>query len=73
MGEFLSFAEVKDTGKTKVWSVTSKESGYVLCFVKWRTGWRKYVFAPCNDTQYDSSCMDEISEFMKVEMAKRKM
>lgn len=68
---FLKFTEIKDTGKTKVFSVTNL-SGDNLALVKWHAGWRKYTFQPVEYTIFDSSCLKEITEYIDKLMEDRK-
>ena len=69
---FLKFREVRDTGKTKVWSVTNNND-IVLADIKWYAPWRRYV-ADFNygSTIMDSHCLKEITSFIDIEMNKRK-
>lgn len=39
-------------------------SGVSLGEVRWRVGWRQYVFVPDRDTLYSYDCLDEIAEFV---------
>ena len=60
---FLSFspAGTSDSGKTRVWDVVS--GGLTLGQIKWYAPWRRYVFAPCQGSVYDSACLFELFEF----------
>lgn len=69
--KFLNFVEISDTGKTKVIGV-GNNSGHKLAYIKWDTGWRRYVFLPFKDTQFDVSCLNEISTFITKLMDDRK-
>lgn len=69
--KFLNFIEISDTGKTKLIGV-GNNSGEKLAYIKWDAGWRRYVFLPFKDTQYDVSCLNEISEFITSLMNARK-
>lgn len=51
-----------DGRKTDVWSVASKR-GDSLGVVVFRPAWRKFVFAPENETVYDAVCLREIADF----------
>lgn len=71
MGSFLDFAEVHDTGKTKVFNILSK-SGDVLGKISWFSNWRKYTFWPEQQTIFDSKCLIEIVSFINDLMEERK-
>lgn len=68
----LTFEELKDTGKTKVWGVESTHSEDVLGKIRWYWAWRRYVFFPEPYTFFDVDCMNTISKFIADEMEKRK-
>jgi len=68
---YLEFLEIKDTGKTKVFSIKSKH-GYVLGFISWYSGWRRYIFKPSNETIFDVKCLEEIILFINELMTNRK-
>lgn len=69
---WLEFVEIKDTGKTKVWSVRNRENGFVLGQVKWYGGFRKYAFFPVGGTIYDPPCLYDVAHFMQTKMNERK-
>lgn len=69
--KFLNFVEISDTGKTKVIGVGNNQ-GQKLAYLKWATGWRRYVFMPFPDTQFDADCLTEILNFMQQLMNDRK-
>lgn len=72
MGSFLDFTEIRDTGKTKVYSITSKQGGDSLGRIAWFSNWRKYTFwTECNNI-FDSKCLKEITDFMDKLMEDRK-
>jgi hypothetical protein len=61
---------------TKVWYVLNA-SGMLgapshLGNIRWKSEWRRYWFEPSPSTGFDAACLDEISQFLKQEMAKRK-
>lgn len=61
--------------KTSIHHVYSAHDGSYLGDIKWRSGWRRYIFAPNNShevvTVFDASCLEEIANFLKAEMALR--
>lgn len=62
------------TIKTKVWFVQSQANAMTLGNVRWYAPWRRYVFHPSGivGLLFDSSCLKEITEFIDLEMKKRK-
>lgn len=69
--EYLSYVEISDTGKTKVIGV-GNNSGDKLGIIKWRSGWRKYVFEPETCTVWDAKCLTDIITFLNELMDSRK-
>lgn len=64
---FLKFDESSNPGKlTKVWDVYSATNSSFLGRVGYMPTWRKYTFAPCASTIFDSKCLQEITEFLIV-------
>lgn len=75
MGKFISFEKigVSPSGKTDIFNVFNESNGEVLGSISWYASWRKYCFFPSSDgVLFDSSCLDDISGFMKSEMENRK-
>ena len=58
----LEFREIGQSasGKTKIISVLSKESGGVLAQIRWFAHWRKYTLKTYDDYYFDSTCLNEI-------------
>lgn len=71
MGSFIDFTEIHDTGKTKVFSVKSKQ-GDLLGKITWFSNWRKYTFWPEHSTIFDTKCLLEIVSFIDGLMERRK-
>lgn len=69
--KYLNFVEISDTGKTKTIGV-GNNIGEKLAYIKWDTGWRKYVLLPFTNMQFDVTCLKEISEFITDLMNQRK-
>lgn len=69
---FLAFTEIKDTGKTKVWSVDNSNDGSFLGTISWRGGWRKYVLNVEPQTIWSADCLADVSKFIDARMAERK-
>ncbi len=70
--EHLKFVEVGDTGKTKIYDVINRHSGFRIATVKWHGGWRKYCLFPESDTLFDEGCLKQISGFLRNLMDARK-
>jgi len=73
MPDFITFTEIRDTGKTKVFNVTPKTSEDVLGKICWYAAWRRYVFFPATQTLFDSKCLTNITFFIDGLMADRKI
>ena len=68
---WLTFDEVHDTGKTKVWDVYNAENGSKLGSVKWHGAWRQYVYDTSTANYgvvWNPDCMDELNEFIRARM-----
>ena len=62
----LTFEEMDNPGrKTKLFSVKSNHDGTELGIIRWRTGWRCYVFAPLPDCDWSDDCLDDLSAKLK--------
>jgi hypothetical protein len=71
--EFLDFRQIGDTGKTKIWRITTKGNEHSwLGEIRWFGAWRKYCFYPDGGTIFDNKCMLEIINFISDRMAERK-
>ena len=70
--KYLEFDEVGWTGKTEIWNVLSKSSGYILGQIKWYGPWRQYCFFPSPQTTFNPACLADISKLIKELMAKRR-
>nr|WP_299067117.1 hypothetical protein [uncultured Allomuricauda sp.] len=67
----LIFKEVKDTGKTKVWEVSSRHNDVVLGKIGWYPQWRRYVFYPFPNMLFDYACLRETGKFIHKQMVAR--
>ena len=74
MGEskYMEFHKIGDTGKTEIWNVLSKNSGFILGQIKWYGPWRQYSFSPSPHSVFNNACMSDIQEFIDELMEKRK-
>jgi len=70
MNSHLTFKECPPTGKTKVFTVHSKD-GITLAVVRWFSAWRRYTFQPSSATVWDASCLREVMEFLEKLMQER--
>jgi len=69
---WLTFVEVHDTGKTKVWDVRNAENGSLLGQVRWHGAWRQYVYSTAADVVWNPACLDELAAFIRDQMAARR-
>jgi len=69
--KYLNFTELPSKGVTKIIGV-GNTSGSKLAFIKWHSGWRRYVFLPLPETLYDVACMKDILDFIQELMDERK-
>lgn len=68
----FAYRGTSPSGKTDRWVVYSKLNPTdVLGWIEWHAPWRKYWYVPVNGTAYDASCLQQIADFLKTEMAKR--
>ncbi len=63
---FLAFSETPTSPdrKTKVWIVLNAREGIELGRIRFTGAWRKFVFYPKVETQFDSECLLEIAAFL---------
>ncbi len=71
MSKYIEFDKVGSTGKTDVWNILSKRSGYILGKIKWYGSWRQYCFFPAAETVFNKTCMEDVIKFIKEETAYR--
>jgi len=62
--KYMVFEEIERKPKTSVWQVLNRKSSYVLGLIEYYTGWRQYVFEPSGNTEFNNSCLNEISGFL---------
>ena len=58
------------SGKTEIWNVWILKDGCSAGVIKWRGGWRKYVFQPHSELLFDAVCLREIADFCDKETRK---
>ena len=65
--EYLKFEQIpKASRKRKLpsWYVYAKTNWLPIGEIVWKFIWRRYVFEPYVETQWDSNCLSEIAVFM---------
>ena len=67
----MEFDKIGDTGKTEIWNVHAKRTGFVLGKIKWYGPWRQYCFFPSPNSVFNSGCMTDIQNAIKELMSKR--
>ncbi len=86
MKSYIEFKEIPTTTKTKLFHVISKTDGSKLGEIRWHSRYRKYSFLVtskmyhddfygnywCDTKIFDTTCLDEISAFIKKLMEERK-
>ncbi|GAG50243.1 unnamed protein product, partial [marine sediment metagenome] len=61
---YIEFSKIGDTGKTEIWDVLSKSSGYILGEIRWYGPWRQYCFSPVANSVFNNTCMSDIQNFI---------
>jgi hypothetical protein len=51
--------------KTKTFDCINNKSGAILGNIKWYSNWRQYCFFSSDNTIFNSSCLEDISYFLK--------
>lgn len=69
--QYLNFTLLPSNGKTKLVGV-GNNSGEKLGYIKWSTGWRRYVFLTISEIQFDVTCLMDICLFINELMEERK-
>lgn len=71
---YLKFDDISSPKKkTKDFAIWSGSDSSFLGYIKWRSGWRKYVFVtPDTQAVFDNGCLQDICEFLNKLMEKRK-
>ena len=70
--KFMEFDKAGDTGKTEIWNILSKSSGFILGKIKWYGPWRQYCFFPSGNSVFNIGCMDDIKKAITELMDRRK-
>jgi len=70
--KYIEFNKIGSTGKTDIWDILSKSSGFILGKIKWYGAWRQYCFFPSPNCVFNNSCMDDIKKMISELMAQRR-
>jgi len=70
--KYMEFDYIGSTGKTDIWNVLSKSSGFILGKIKWYGPWRQYCFFPSPNSVFNNSCMSDIQGAIKELMDDRR-
>ena len=69
---YLNFVLVRDTGKTRVYSVNSRSQVSRLAIIRWYGAWRQYVLEPEPGTIWNTTCLQDVITFIGGLMEARK-
>jgi hypothetical protein len=74
MAKWIEFVEwtAKAGAVTRQWEIRAKQSGTPLGTVAWYTGWRRYVFRPYPDTEYEQDCLRDVANFLEAQTREHK-
>jgi len=70
--KYMEFSKIGSTGKTDIWDILSKSSGFILGTIKWYGAWRQYCFFPSANCVFNTDCMDDIKKMIFELMAQRR-
>ncbi len=70
--KYLEFFKAGFTGKTEVYDVLSKPSGFILGHIRWYPAWRQYCFYPSPNCVFNVGCMGDLIAFIGDLMTERK-
>jgi hypothetical protein len=71
MGKWIRFEVETQRPKTTIWRVVTTD-GVKIGLIKWYGPWRKYSLFPLPETVWEPTCLNDVVEFIKAEMLKRK-
>lgn len=63
--KYMDFHKIGDTGKTEIWDIISKSSGFILGKIKWYYAWKGYCFFPSPNCVFSKGCMTDIQKVIK--------
>ena len=70
--EYLDFRLTRDTGKTQVYSVDSRNHGDQLGVIKWYGAWRQYVLETRAGIVWNNGCLRDVTGFIEGLMRERR-
>ena len=70
--KYMEFEKIGDTGKTEIWLILSRSSGFNLGTIKWYGPWRQYCFFPSSNSVFNRACIDDINGKITELMDQRK-
>lgn len=70
--KWINIFEVGDTGKTKIFAVENRETGFRIGIIKWYGAFRQYSFFPADNCVFEKTCLYDIAAFMTQKMDERK-
>ena len=70
--KYIEFDKIGDTGKTEIWNVLSKHSGFILGKIKWYSPWLQYCFFPSSQCVFNVKCLNDINSAINELMAERR-
>ena len=71
--KYLEIRLIEKKDRTNVYGVFSKSSGHMLAEIKWYPSWRTYCLFPMSATVWSFDCLENMVNFIKQEMDKRKV
>jgi len=72
--DYIMFEKLPDNPKrkTSVWLIRNKNSQDCIGSVSWSAPWRQYCFFPEQGCIFSRSCMNDIIDFIDIQMHNRK-
>jgi len=70
--KYIEFMLIEKKPKTDVFAIISKSHLDQLGIIKWYAPWRQYCFFPEEQTIWNTNCMQDVKEFIRILMAKRR-
>jgi len=70
--KYVGFQLIEKKPKTGVYRVVSESSGQSLGRIYWYGPWRQYIFEPDPQTVWSCGCMQQVMDFIRKLMPKRK-
>lgn len=70
--KWINIKFFNDTGKTKIYEITTKDDKIILGYIKWFGRWRCYSLFPEPKTVFEKTCLIDITNFISKLMQERK-